>query len=161
MPIRILIADDNALVRGALRQVLDNEGQGQWEMLEAENGLEAVILAQKAKPTLVILDLAMPLKDGFRTAREIGQLLPGTPILMHTLYWSARVELEALKVGVRKTVPKSDSSVLISAVRELLEESDPSAVADEAGKSPQNPRVGSGNDAPSKSADPGSPGQEN
>ncbi len=120
MPIQILIADDNALVRSALRQVLESEGKGQWEMVEAENGQDAVILAQKVKPTLVILDLAMPLKDGFSTAREIGALLPGTPILMHTLYWSARVELEALKAGVRKTVPKSDSGVLIAAVRELL-----------------------------------------
>ncbi len=120
MPIQILIADDNALVRSALRQVLESEGKGQWEMVEAENGQEAVILAQKTKPALVILDLAMPLKDGFSTAREIGQLLPGTPILMHTLYWSVRVEFEAMKAGVRKTVPKSESGVLIAAVRELL-----------------------------------------
>jgi len=121
MPIRILIADDNPLVRGALRQVLENEGQGRWEIVEAENGHEAVILAKQTKPTLVILDLAMPRKDGFAAARELRKLMPEIPILMHTLYWSARVELEALKAGVRKTVPKSDSGVLIGAVRELLE----------------------------------------
>lgn len=120
MPIRILVADDNALVRGALSQVLQSEGQGQWEMVEAENGEEALKRAKETKPGLVILDLAMPLMDGFRTARELGEILPGVPILMHTLYWSPRVELEALKVGVRKTVAKSDSSVLVSAVKELL-----------------------------------------
>jgi DNA-binding NarL/FixJ family response regulator len=120
MSIRILVADDNALVRGALSQVLQSEGQGQWEIVEAENGEEALIRAKEVRPDLIILDLAMPLMDGFRTARELGEILPGVPILMHTLYWSPRVELEALKVGVRKTVAKSDSSVLISAVKELL-----------------------------------------
>lgn len=118
MPITVLIADDNALVRAALRQVLENEKLG--SIVEAENGKEAVAKAQELKPDLVILDLAMPLLDGFATAREIGTILPGVPILMHTLYWSPRVEIEALKVGVRKTVSKSDSSVLIAAVRELL-----------------------------------------
>lgn len=119
MPITILIADDNALIRAALRQVLENEKLGEI-IVEAENGREAVAKARELKPDLVILDLAMPLMDGFATAREIGTLLPGTPTLMHTLYWSPRVEVEALKAGVRKTVPKSDSNVLIAAVRELL-----------------------------------------
>lgn len=120
MPIRILVADDNALVRSALRQVLELEGQGHWEVLEASNGLDAVLWAREQKPDLVILDLAMPLLDGFRVAREIGKALPAIPILMHTLYWSPRVELEAMKVGVRKAIPKSDSSSLVSVVREML-----------------------------------------
>lgn len=114
----ILIADDNALVRAALRQVLEDEKLG--EVLEAENGQEAILKSQQTKPDLIILDLAMPFLDGFSTARELRRLLPGTPILMHTLYYSARVEVEALKVGIQKTVAKSNSTVLIDAVRELL-----------------------------------------
>ena len=125
MPVTILIADDNALVRAALRQVLENEKLGEI-VVEAENGREAVARAVQVKPDLVILDLAMPLMDGFATAREIGALLPGVPVLMHTLYWSPRVQVEAMKVGVRKTVAKSDSNVLIAAVRELLSESESS-----------------------------------
>lgn len=118
MPRTILVADDNALVRAALRQVLEHEHLG--EVVEAVDGEEAVLKAQDVKPDLVILDLAMPFLDGFTTAREIGKILPGTPILMHTLYYSPRVELEAMKAGVRKTVAKSDSTVLIAAVREVL-----------------------------------------
>lgn len=114
----ILVADDNALVRAALRHVLENENLGR--VVEAENGEEAILMAQEAKPDLIILDLAMPFLDGFGAARELRRLLPGIPILMHTLYHSARVEVEAMKVGVRKTVAKSNSAVLIEAVRELL-----------------------------------------
>src|SRR5579864_8898750 len=114
----ILIADDNALVRAALRQVLEDEKLG--EVIEAENGEQAILRSQEVKPDLIILDLAMPFLDGFSTARELGRLIPGIPILMHTLYYSARVEVEAMKVGVRKTVAKSNSTVLIEAVRELL-----------------------------------------
>ncbi len=128
MPTTILIVDDNALVRAALRQVLENEKLG--EIVEAENGKEAVAKAIELKPGLIILDLAMPFLDGFAAAREIGTALPGVPILMHTLYWSPRVQVEALKVGVRKTVPKSDSAVLIAAVQELLS-------SPERGKSPR------------------------
>ena len=126
MPVTILIADDNALVRAALRHVLENEKLGDI-LIEAENGKEALEKARETKPDLVILDLAMPLMDGFTTAREIGTLLPGVPVLMHTLYWSPRVQVEAMKAGVRKTVAKSDSNVLISAVRELLSELESSA----------------------------------
>jgi len=118
MPTRILIADDNALVRTAMRQVL--ESVGPWEVLEAANGKQAVALALESKPSLIILDLAMPVKDGLTTARELVKLMPDIPILMHTLYWSPRIELEALKAGVRKAVPKSESGVIVSAVKELL-----------------------------------------
>src|ERR1700688_2999302 len=100
MPIRILIADDNALVRTAMRQVL--ESVGPWEIMEAADGKQAVTMALEIRPNLIILDLAMPVKDGLTTARELVKLLPEIPILMHTLYWSPRIELEALKAGVRK-----------------------------------------------------------
>lgn len=118
MPTRILIADDNALVRTAMRQVL--ESVGPWEVIEAANGKQAVAMALESRPSLIILDLAMPVKDGLTTARELAKLLPEVPILMHTLYWSPRIELEALKAGVRKAVPKSESSVIVNAVKELL-----------------------------------------
>jgi DNA-binding NarL/FixJ family response regulator len=118
MPTRILIADDNALVRTAMRQVL--ESVGPWEIDEASNGKEAIAAAKRIKPSLIILDLAMPVKDGLTTAREMAKLLPDVPVLMHTLYWSPRIQLEALKAGVRKAVPKSESSVIVAAVQELL-----------------------------------------
>lgn len=118
MPVRILIADDNAQVRTVMREVL--EAAGGWEIIEAENGEEAVAKAREFKPGLIILDLAMPAKDGLTASREISGELPGIPILMHTLYFSRQIQIEAAKAGVRKVVPKSDTTALVSAVQDAL-----------------------------------------
>ena len=118
MPIRILIAEDNPTVRTALRSLL--EGAGPFEIIVAENGQEAVSKAQELKPNLIILDLVMPVMDGLKAARQISQLLPDIPLLMHTMNWSPQVEVEAQKVGVRKVVPKSDSRLLLSTVQQSL-----------------------------------------
>lgn len=118
MPVRILIADDNSQVRTAMREVL--ESAGDWEIIETANGEEAVCKAQEFHPALIILDLAMPAKDGLTASREISDLLPGTPILLHTLYYSKQVQIEAAKTGIRKVVPKSETTALLSAVEELL-----------------------------------------
>jgi CheY-like chemotaxis protein len=118
MPIRILIAEDNPVVRSALRSLL--ESAGPWEIVDVENGQEAIAKAQEVKPSLIILDLVMPVMDGLRAARQISKLLPDTPMLMHTMHWSPQVELEAQKVGVRKVVSKADSRLLVSTVQRIL-----------------------------------------
>jgi DNA-binding NarL/FixJ family response regulator len=124
LSIRILIADDNAPVRTAMRQVLETVGK-RWEIIEAEDGSEAIAKAQELQPNLVILDLVMPGTDGLAASREIAKSLPEIPILMHTLHSSPRVKLESIKAGVRKLIPKSDASLLISAVEELLQQQPP------------------------------------
>ncbi|HTW56573.1 MAG TPA: response regulator transcription factor [Terriglobales bacterium] len=118
MAIRILIADDNALVRQALGQALERAGH--WEIIEAENGEEALLKATQSSPSLVILDLAMPVMDGMRAARAIRHSQPGIPIILHTLHWSPRINVEAAKAGVRKVVAKSDSASIVAAVEEFL-----------------------------------------
>lgn len=137
MAVKILVADDNLLVRRALCRVL--EALGPWSIIEAENGEEAVTRAREISPTLVILDLAMPGMDGMRAARAISLLHPGIPIVMHTLHWSQRVELEARKLGVRKVVAKTDGVALLSIVQEILAE-EPGASCDPSGL-PMNPRA--------------------
>ncbi len=127
MPIRILIADDNPSVRTALRNLL--ESTGDWEIVDVENGQQAVTMAAELRPNVVILDLVMPVMDGLAAAREISRLLPGIPLLMHTLHWSPQVELEAQKVGVRKVVPKADSKALVSAIQQALAAEPPKAVS--------------------------------
>jgi len=112
-----------------MRQVLETAGR--WEILEATNGEEAIAKAKETKPDLIVLDLAMPQLDGMSAARRLRKLLPNIPILMHTLYWSPRIEVEALKIGIRKIVPKSESNAIISAVLELLQ---PEPAASEAKK---------------------------
>src|SRR5579863_1758594 len=96
------------------------EGAERWGVIEAENGKEAVEKAQEHRPQLVILDLAMPVMDGLTASREIAKILPGTPILLHTLYSTPEVELEAGKSGVLRIVPKAEASTLVSAVQEAL-----------------------------------------
>ena len=118
MPQRILIAEDNPAVRNALRTLL--EGTGSWEILEVENGQQAIAKAPELKPNLIILDLVMPVMDGLSAARQISKLLPDTPMLMYTMHWSPQVEVEAQKVGVRSVVAKSDSRLLVSTVQQLL-----------------------------------------
>lgn len=122
VPVRILIADDNASVRAAMRRLLESE---EWEIIEAENGKEAVSKAEEFKPNLVILDLVMPVMNGLRASWEIATLLPGTPIVMHTLYSTPEVDLEAKKVGVRHIVSKSDSGALLSVVEDILRSEPP------------------------------------
>ena len=103
-----------------MRQVLENVGR-HWEIIEAENGFDAVAKAQECRPDLIVLDLVMPSMDGFTAARVLNALLPGTPILMHTMFASPMVELEAHKIGVRTVVPKSESGAFISAVEQFLQ----------------------------------------
>ncbi|HKF06713.1 MAG TPA: response regulator transcription factor [Candidatus Sulfotelmatobacter sp.] len=118
MPTRILIADDNPLFRTALRHVL--EASDSWEIIETHDGQEAVTTAVETRPDLIILDLAMPVKDGLAAAREISKLLPETPILMCTLHASPPVELEARKSGIRQLVSKSESVEIVAAIRQLI-----------------------------------------
>lgn len=125
MATRILIADDAELVRVALRDLLKTENV--CEIVEAENGKDAVRKAVQTRPDLVILDLAMPEMDGLLATQEIKKRLPDTPVLMYTLHYSAHLETEARKVGVQKILPKSESDALLHAVRDLLR-SDESAM---------------------------------
>lgn len=117
---KILIADDNALVRKLLRIML--EGQKGWQICaEATNGSEAILKAQESKPDAVILDFAMPLLDGLDAAREITRALPSVPILLFTLYDSPEMTLAAKEAGVSRVLPKTASGLpLIQAVRDLL-----------------------------------------
>lgn len=120
LPLQILVAEDNPSVRGAMRRVLEHANET-WQIIEAGDGSEAIEKAKEFRPDLIILDLVMPTMDGFDAAREITRILPRIPILMHTMFSSPMVDLEALSIGVRKVVPKSESEALVSAVLEILQ----------------------------------------
>jgi DNA-binding NarL/FixJ family response regulator len=117
--VRILIADDNEVARGSLSELLSNHDG--WEVCAAvENGEQAVLKASELKPNLVILDLAMPVKDGLRATREIGQILPSVPIVIYTMHDSSWLELEARKAGARYMVAKTDTDKLLTVVESVL-----------------------------------------
>ena len=122
---RILIADDHLTFRKTLRQLL--EGVAHWEVIEAQDGQEAIRLSVEARPDVIVLDLAMPEKDGFTAAREISTLVPAIPILMCTMHMTPQLEVEAQKFGIRKVLSKSDSRLVVPAIQNLLNSQDAAA----------------------------------
>ena len=82
--------------------------------------MQAVARAKQRKPDVIVLDLAMPEMNGFEAAREISSALPGTPILLNTIYASSEVEEEAEKIGVLAVISKSEEHRLIPAIEEAF-----------------------------------------
>ena len=115
---RILIADDSALLRSALRGFFT--AAGNYEIVEAENGTEAIAVAEQRQPDVLILDFAMPAMDGLAVSRELQKRMPQLPVLMYTMHYTPQLLADAKAAGVRKLISKSDGVDLIAAVRELL-----------------------------------------
>lgn len=118
--IRILLADDHATMRRGLRGLLEtHEG---WQVCgEAGDGRQAVELAVKLEPKVVVLDLSMPELNGLEAAKEIRSALPDAEILIFTMHESEELIREALSAGVRAVVVKSDvEGHLIAAVESVL-----------------------------------------
>ena len=94
---RVMLVDDHALVRAAVRQALsapDIEVVG-----EAATADEALIVAPRLRPDLLLLDINLPGSDGLRLLRELGPRLPETRIVMLTVSASKRDLLEAMRNG--------------------------------------------------------------
>jgi DNA-binding response OmpR family regulator len=114
----VLIADDDAVVRGSLAAVLQSEG---YEVAEACNGIEAVTCAIKHKPDLVLLDLNMPQADGWTAFNQLDRVTPLLPVIVIT----ARPNQypEAVRVGVDAFMEKPlNIPILVSAVKRLTNE---------------------------------------
>ena len=114
---RILFADDHQIVREGLSRLIGRE-DGLMIVAEAENGLEAVRLAQELHPDLAILDLRMPVMDGAAAAKEILGTDPAAKILLLTSFATAAEVKVALDAGVLGAVVKDSSSeTLMEAIR--------------------------------------------
>jgi DNA-binding NarL/FixJ family response regulator len=116
----VLIADDNVVVRRALRQVFQYEAD--FEVCgEAGNGREAIELAAECKPDLVVMDLSMPVMNGLDAARAIKRALPEVPIIMFSNYSDKFSEDEARSAGISAMLSKTESvSVLVTKARLLI-----------------------------------------
>lgn len=116
MPIRVLLADDHIVVRQGIRSLLERAG---FEVVgEADDGQEAVRLAEKLSPDIVVLDYAMPLLNGIDTARAIRKVSERTRIILLTMFTQYRFVLESFRAGVRGYVVKSAASdELLRAIR--------------------------------------------
>jgi DNA-binding NarL/FixJ family response regulator len=117
---KIIIAEDQTLVRQGLRSLLDSESELKV-VAEAENGLEAIRLAAKHKPDLILLDLAMPKLSGISALNEIKRQFPGIKILALTFHTSEEYILEAFKSGADGYCLKNDTHAeLLSAISHVL-----------------------------------------
>jgi DNA-binding NarL/FixJ family response regulator len=122
---KILIADDNELLRNALRDILSTR-EGWSICAEATNGRSAVSLAIELKPDLIILDFLMPLMNGLAAAAEISKSLPNTPIVLYTMHKSSQLDREAKKVGIMKVVSKTERfDTFLAGLNELLHHGEP------------------------------------
>lgn len=119
MPIRILIVEDQRIVREGLRAVLEDEDEIAI-VGEAANGQEAIELFTRLQPDVVLMDLQMPVVDGPEATRRIRELAPDARILVLTTYATDEFIFKALRAGARGYLLK-DASVdeLLGAIRSV------------------------------------------
>ena len=117
--IKVLVADDHAIVRIGLKSVLDYETD--IEVVgEAKNGIEAVQEAERTRPDVIIMDLVMPRKDGVSATREIHARLPDTKILILTTFGTSDGIAHALEEGASGAMMKTaDDEKIVSAIRRI------------------------------------------
>jgi DNA-binding NarL/FixJ family response regulator len=113
----VLIADDQEVIRHML--CLMFASQDDFEVCgEAENGQEALEMAQILRPDLIMLDLSMPVMSGIEAACALKQLMPMTPIIVFSEYSDVFSESEARETGVAALISKTESiSVLVEKAR--------------------------------------------
>ena len=117
---RIIIAEDQTLVRQGLKSLLSSEPELQV-VAEAENGLDAIRCAEKYKPDLILLDLAMPKLSGISALKEIKRQFPKIKILSLTFHTSEEYILEAFESGADGYCLKNDTHAeLLSAINNVL-----------------------------------------
>jgi len=116
---RILVADDHPIVRRGIRIVIESS-PGLEVCGECSDGEEAVELARKLVPHLVILDLTMPKLNGIEATVRIRESLPDTEVLILTVHYDDELAREVLRSGARGYVMKTDADQeLLAAVERI------------------------------------------
>lgn len=115
---RVLIADDHAVIRQALKLLLEQHGLK--VVAEASDGGAAVAAAKQLAPDVVVLDVVMPVLNGIDAAREIMRIAPRTRVILLTALDDAQIVPEALQAGVRGFVLKTQGAEdLLQAIAEV------------------------------------------
>jgi len=121
-PVRILVADDHALVRRGIRTLLEN--QPGWKVCaEASTGREAIEQAEQTKPDVVVLDVSMPELNGLDATPAILKTSPQTRVLILTMHNTHEIMERVLRAGARGFVLKSDAERdLVTAIEALADD---------------------------------------
>jgi len=121
---RVLLADDDSLVRVAIRRVLADHPEVEV-VGEAATGLEAVSSVERLRPHIVIMDIRMPRMDGIAAAREIKEKYPGIQIIglsehAHGYHVDAMLKAGALAVYLKSKTPEE----LYAAIKKVISSQD-------------------------------------
>ena len=100
----ILIADDAAFMRMLLKNTLKQNGF--TDIIEAKNGYEAVYLYQSERPDLVLMDIAMPEKDGLQALKEIKNIGKDAKVMMCSSLAQEEIVVESFRLGAEDFVMK-------------------------------------------------------
>lgn len=117
--INVLLVDDHNIVRQGLKALLLAEGDITI-LAEAQTGREAVVLADKLRPEIVIMDLAMPLLNGWEATRQILKTVPSAKIIVLSSYHEDMHVQQAIAAGAAAYLMKQTAAVdLVKAIREV------------------------------------------
>lgn len=118
MPIRVVLADDHALVRQGLKSLLEREG---FQIVaEASDGQEALRYVQMLNPDIAVLDITMPILNGLDAARQMSLSAPKAKAILLTQHDEEQYVSEALDAGVKGYVLKSQvANDLVQAMRQV------------------------------------------
>ena len=114
-----MVADDNPLMRKMLCEIIDAE-EDYDICAEATNGQEAIDLALKHRPELIILDLSMPVMNGLEASRELKRIMPNVPIILFSQYADLENALLASGLLADRIASKADVRTLVGHVRSLI-----------------------------------------
>ncbi|HYG35560.1 MAG TPA: response regulator transcription factor [Clostridia bacterium] len=117
--IGVLLVDDHTVVRQGLRALLRNEED--IEVIgEAENGRQAVMMARKSPPNVVVMDVAMPLLNGLEATRQILKLVPTAKVLVLTSYGDDECVEQLMQAGAAGyLIKQTAANELLKAIREV------------------------------------------
>ena len=117
---RVMIVDDHSIMRVGLKQVLEQPGE--FEVVgQASDGEEAVHVAAKVSPDVVVMDVLMPKKDGVEACREIMESAPGTRVVMLTASTEEDAVVESMAAGATGYLQKETGlDRLLSTMRDVV-----------------------------------------
>lgn len=117
--IKVLIADDHAIVREGLKQILA-ETKDISVAGEAENGLDAIKLVRQGKGSVLLLDISMPDRNGIEVLKQVRKEFPGIAVLILTMHREDQYAIRSLKAGAAGYLNKQSAPAeLVNAIRQV------------------------------------------